>query len=165
MKRVYMVRHAKAEDYDPDRHESDADRALTSDGADEFERVARAVRRLDKKIEIVLTSPLRRAKETAGILAKALGVGVEVFDELDPPVSPQRLLAAVKKRAEERLALVGHEPGCGEVIARWIGLGRSLPLKKGGVARLELDEPDSKAPADLAWLATPEILGSAEADR
>jgi phosphohistidine phosphatase len=159
MKRVYLVRHGKAEEYDPDRHESDDARALTGEGRDELRSIARKLRRIDPATEVVLTSPLRRARETAEILAKALDVKVEDAAELAPPVSSARLIKKVRSRPESRIALVGHEPGLGQTIARWLGLGdRSFPLRKGGIARLDVGDSPEEGDAELVWLATPELF-------
>jgi phosphohistidine phosphatase len=157
VKRAYLVRHGKAEDYGPNG--SDADRRLTADGRHELEKVAKRLRKLDDKIEIVLTSPLRRAVETAEILAKELGVEVKIVEELEPPVSPNRLLAMIKNRSEHRSALVGHEPGLGQSLARWLEANiNSTPLKKAAIARVDIPEDGEGGANELAWLAPPDLL-------
>ncbi len=161
MKRVYLIRHGKADDYDPARHGGDSDRALTDAGRAELATIGKQLRRIDPKIEIVLTSPLVRARETGDILARALDVSCEVWGELDPPMAPARLLQRVRARAEARLALVGHEPGMGLTLGRWIsGLQLAIHFKKGAIARVDVGEKDSDGPNDLVWLATPEVLGA-----
>ncbi|HKE00884.1 MAG TPA: phosphohistidine phosphatase SixA [Planctomycetota bacterium] len=159
MRRAYLVRHGKAEEYDPDRHVGDEDRALTAEGRDELGRIARRFRRIEPKLEAVLTSPLRRARETAEIFAKAYDLELEVVRELEPPISSARLLRLVRAREERRLALVGHEPGLGQTIGRWLEIGdRAFPLKKAGIARLDVPDDPSEGPIELAWLASPELL-------
>lgn len=161
MKRLYLVRHGRAEDYDHERHTSDVDRALTTEGRDEMEFVAKRMRKLDEKIEVVLSSPLRRARETAEILAKGLRVEMEIFADLTPPVSPARLLKSVRARKEDRIVLVGHEPGVGDCLGRWISeLSLSVPFRKGGVARIDVPLSSSDGPGVLVWLATPEVMGA-----
>jgi phosphohistidine phosphatase len=159
MRRAYLVRHGKAEEYDPDRHVGDEDRALTAEGRDEFGRIARRFRRIEPRLEAVLTSPLRRAVETASILAKAYGMEPKIVRELEPPLSSARLLKLVRSREEKRIALVGHEPGLGQTIGRWLGIGdHPFPLKKAGIARLDVPDDDADGEIELAWLASPEIL-------
>ena len=157
MKRAYLVRHGKAEDYGPSG--SDADRRLTSEGRQELAAIAKTFARLDDKIGIVLSSPLRRAVETAEIFAEKLDSQMEIAGELEPPVSPQRLLARVHARPEQRLLLVGHQPGLGQAAAKWIAArADSIPIKKAGIARLDVPEEGEGGPIELVWLATPEML-------
>jgi phosphohistidine phosphatase len=158
VKRAYLVRHGKAEDYGPSG--SDADRRLTSDGRQELAAIAKYFLRLEDKVGIVLTSPLRRAVETAEVLAEILDVKVEVASELEPPVSPKALLARIRKRPEARVMLVGHQPGLGQAIARWLeARPDSIPLKKAGIARLDVPDEGEGGPIELTWLATPELFG------
>lgn len=159
MKRIYLIRHGKAEDYDIARHSSDSDRRLTPEGERELVEIGRHLRRLDEKIEVVLTSPLRRARETGEILAKSLGVGVEIFSELEPPMAPWRLLTKVRKREERRMILVGHEPGLGQTVAIWLGAGvQTTPMKKAGIARLDVTVEEDGGCVMLAWFAPPELF-------
>lgn len=157
MKRVYLVRHGKAEDFGPSG--SDADRRLTSEGRQELAQLGKQLARLDDKIEVVLTSPLRRAVETAEVLAERFGVGVEVEPALEPPVSPQKVLNRVLRRPEHRLMLVGHQPGLGQTVARWIeARADAIPIKKAGIARLDVPEEGEGGPIELAWLAPPDLF-------
>ncbi|MBI3818781.1 MAG: phosphohistidine phosphatase SixA [Planctomycetes bacterium] len=158
MKRIYLTRHGKAEDADP-RHGSDADRRLTADGKREVEEVARHLRRIDDKIEIVLTSPLRRAIETAEIIADEFGVALEVYHELNPPMAPSSLITKLRRRGEHRMVLVGHEPGLGQTISSWLKAhSMAFPMKKAAVARLDISHVDGDDAAILAWLAPPELF-------
>lgn len=157
MKRIYFVRHGKAEDFGPSG--SDADRRLTGDGRREVEAVAKHLRRLDDKIRVVLTSPLVRAMETAALFAEELGVRSIVVPELEPPVSAAKLLALVKAREEARILLVGHEPGLGQTIARWLEAHlHALPMKKAAVARLDVPEEGEGGKIELAWYAPPDLF-------
>lgn len=158
MKRIYLIRHGRAEDYEGARHTSDADRRITPEGRDECIEVAKKLRKLDDKIEIVLTSPLRRARETAEIFAQKLGIEVEVSSELEPPMAPARLLQKLRRRAERKLILVGHEPGLGLTVSSWLGAPAHVTsMKKCGIARLEISDVENE-PAELSWFAPPEIF-------
>lgn len=157
MKRIYFVRHGKAEDFGPSG--ADADRRLTAEGRREVAAVAKHLRRLDEKIGIVLSSPLRRAVETAELFAEELAVKTEVAGELDPPVSAVKILALVKAHAEHRIVLAGHEPGFGQTIARWLDANlHAVPLKKAAIARLDVPEEGEGGSIELAWLATPDVF-------
>jgi phosphohistidine phosphatase len=149
---LLVIRHAIAAERTPDV--ADADRPLTDGGRRRFRRVVRGLRALDVTIEVVLSSPWRRARETAAMLAR-------ITDERRLPVltphlaAPPRaeLLSAIAVAGAARLAVVGHEPWLGELIAMLtIGdsrHGESIPLKKGGVAILE----GTAAPAGMVLRA------------
>lgn len=161
MKRIYLIRHGRAEDYDASRHGGDADRRLTPAGRDELQMIGRRLRRMEVKIDIFLTSPLRRAVETSKILADELNATVEIFSEMEPPMNPSRLLAKVRKREECRIALVGHEPGIGQTVATWIGAPLfATPMKKAGIARLEVPASDTSEGIMLSWFITPDLFQS-----
>lgn len=151
---LFVIRHAIAEDRHPDR--ADADRALTSDGARRFEHHVRALDRLGVRLSHVLHSPWRRAVETAALLAPLAA---------QPPVALDALAAAPSEALLEALAgshvaVVGHEPWLGELIAWLVSgereLGERFPLKKGGVAHLE----GSARPGEMVLRAlwTPKVL-------
>ena len=157
MKRIYFVRHGKAEDFGPSG--ADEDRRLTPEGKREVAAVAKHLRRLDEKIGAVLSSPLKRAVETAELLAKELGVKTHVVPELDPPISAQKVLSFVKKHEEHRIVLVGHEPGFGQTIARWLETHvHAVPMKKAAIARLDVPEEGEGGTIELAWMAPPDLF-------
>lgn len=133
---LYVVRHAIAEE----RREGlpDADRALTQKGVRRFRAHVEALSRLEVRFDEVLTSPWRRATETAELLAPLCDAAPTAMDALAAPPG-QALLDAIA-RAGRAVAVVGHEPWLGELIA-WLvlgqrELGRRFVLKKGSVARL-----------------------------
>jgi phosphohistidine phosphatase len=157
VKRIYFVRHGKAEDFGPSG--SDADRRLTAEGRREVAAVAEHLHRLDDKVGVVLSSPLRRAVETAEIFAEELDVKTSIAEELDPPVSAVKILAFVKSHAEHRIVLAGHEPGFGQTIARWLDTSlHAFPLKKAAIARLDVPEEGEGGSIELAWLAPPDVF-------
>jgi phosphohistidine phosphatase len=139
--RVYLVRHAKAEQGSGD----DASRRLTPEGRKRFARLVGSLRgRLT--VARVLTSPLVRARETAEILARATGAAVEVDPRLAAGASSAKELVAMARQAAPGTALVGHNPELAEALARVAG--RDLEVKPGAVAALDVDGKD----VALAWL-------------
>jgi phosphohistidine phosphatase len=157
--RLYFLRHATAEDGGPGL--PDLERRLTDAGKAEMRAVARALRRLDVKVDRILTSPARRARETAAIAAEALGGEAELVEAA--PLSPgctfgalQDLLAA--HRDAERIMVVGHEPDFSTLIALLTG-ARRVEMKKAGLARLELTQVEPGA-AGLEWLVPPKLFAS-----
>ena len=154
---LLVVRHGIAEDSAPSGR--DADRALTRDGRQGMAAEVRGLLRLQLRVERVLHSPWRRARETAELLEPLLehgGARIEPCEHLAAP--PERALLAALRG--ERLAVVGHEPWLTELVA-WLATGArraasGLELKKGGVAWLE-GEPRPGAMV-LRALLTPRAL-------
>jgi len=132
---ILLVRHAIASASSPSGH--DAERALTAEGRVEFEQVASALAARGCRPELVLHSPLVRARETAEILSTALSVPLQPCPELaDAPTA--ELLAELRTRS---VALVGHEPWI-SALAAWLVTGRRelgpmFPFERGGCALLE----------------------------
>lgn len=157
---LYLVRHAIAAERG-DAWPDDAKRPLTEDGIDRMRKAARGLARLDVTIDVVLTSPLVRAKQTAEIVAAALDArpAVTVIESLAPGAAYAALIADLEKHARKsRIALVGHEPGIGELAARFIGSRHAIEFKKGAICRIDLEEIPPTGPGDLRWFLPPRIL-------
>jgi phosphohistidine phosphatase len=159
---LYLVRHGLAEDRG-DAWPDDTKRPLTSEGLSRMRKAARGLAGLGVGLDVVLTSPLVRARQTAEILAAAMDPRppLATVDSLAPEGSYATLLADLEKHARKtRIALVGHEPGIGELAARLIGSRHSIEFKKGAVCRVDVDDIPPSGPGDLRWLLTPKILRS-----
>ncbi|HUE40236.1 MAG TPA: phosphohistidine phosphatase SixA [Candidatus Binatia bacterium] len=158
---LYLIRHAIAEESAPSGH--DADRALTADGKAKMRRCADGLRVIEVRLDLILTSPYRRAAETAEIVAAALG-GVEThaLAELAAGCDVPALLAALRPyRHLDCVALVGHQPDLGHVASQVMSGSPSttpLPFKKGGVACLEIPAPRGPLRGELEWFMTPKQL-------
>jgi len=161
---LYIIRHAIAQPLDKKNNFTDEKRALTNDGRERMREEAKGLRKLGIELDLILTSPLARAVETAEIVATALGLSKKEIvqtDNLKPGASIDDLFAEIKKRADvESLALVGHQPDLGEIIARVVqGNGNmSLELKKGGVCSINVVETVPTLHGSLMWLLTPKQL-------
>jgi phosphohistidine phosphatase len=159
---LYLIRHGKAAG--AAGYPSDAARPLTADGAEEMRRVARRLGKLGVRFDVVLSSPLVRARETAEIVAEAgIAGAVDQCGALAPGGTLDELLAEMGRRhaqGAERIGLVGHEPTLSQWAARLAGaLALGLDLKKGGVIGLELpDRPPFEGRAALFWLTSPKLL-------
>ena len=134
---LYVIRHAIAEDAAPDQ--ADSDRALTDDGERKMKKVVKGLKRLDVQFDRILTSPWRRAAQTA-LLLENLCDEPPLATDLLAKVPSAELLALIAEM-HETTAVVGHEPWLGELIA-WLAFGdqrhgEGLELKKGGVVWLE----------------------------
>ena len=134
---VWLLRHAAAED--GARSGRDADRALTPEGAERAAAVARELARVAPGIEAVLTSPYRRARQTAKPAADAFGVEKVIeARSLEPGRAPSEILKELSSSPWKRVLLVGHEPPLGSVIGLVVfgDESRGIPLKKAQVAHL-----------------------------
>jgi phosphohistidine phosphatase len=158
---LYLIRHAIAEE--SSARGTDADRALTSDGKAKMRRCAEGLQAIDVRLDLILTSPYRRAVETAEIVARALGgTETQVLAELAAGANIDSLLAALRPyRQVESLALVGHQPDLGLLASQVMtGSPSTCPLafKKGGVACFEIGAPRGPLRGELVWLMTPRQL-------
>jgi len=157
---LYLVRHGLAEargDAWPD----DTKRPLTADGMSRMRKAVRRLVRLGVSVEVVLSSPLVRARQTAEIVAGGLAPSPSLVtvDSLAPDGSYAAVVADLEKHARKaRIALVGHEPAMGELAARLIGSRHPIEFKKGAVCRIDIDDLPPAGPGDLRWLLTPKIL-------
>jgi phosphohistidine phosphatase len=157
---LYLVRHGLAEERG-DAWPDDTKRPLTDEGISRMRKGARGLARLGLSVEVVLTSPLVRARQTAEILAAALDPRPSLVnvDSLAPDGTYAAVIADLEKHARKaRLALVGHEPMIGELAARILGSRHPIEFKKGGVCRIDIDDLPPAGPGDLRWMLTPKIL-------
>ena len=159
---LYFIRHGLAEE----RGESwpdDMKRPLTDEGMSRMRKAARGLARLGVSVDVVLTSPLVRARQTAEIVAAGLDPRPSLVnvDSLAPDGTYAAVIADLEKYVRKsRIALVGHEPMMGELAARLIGSRHPLELKKGAVCRIDVEDLPPAGPGDLRWLLTPKILGA-----
>jgi phosphohistidine phosphatase len=138
----------------------DDERPLTSSGKVRFRAAARGLARILPRPDVLLTSPLPRAQETAEIVGEAFkrlepGIAAALSDQ-----SIDRVVAALKTHADDAtVALVGHEPMLGALLARMLGATQAerLAFKKGGAALVDL--PDGPATQGrLIWFLHPRVL-------
>lgn len=151
--RLFIVRHAWAEDAGPDL--LDHDRRLTKKGRRRFEAFARHLRGTGMGVDLVATSPLVRARETADILADVFRTpGPVVVEALAPAADWHALVEWTIEQDAERVAWVGHMPCVGRLVALSIGAGAAaIRMQKGAIAAVRLDDGPGH-PGELEWLAT-----------
>ena len=153
---LYFLRHGIAADAGPEGS-GDAGRPLTTEGIEKMKEEARGLRRLGVRPDIVLSSPLVRARQTAEIVRHALGLESRLVDALAPGCDVARLRDVLGEyRSAERVMVVGHEPDFSSLIGALTGGGR-VQLKKGGLARVDLETVDEGTGA-LIWLLPPMAL-------
>ena len=157
---LYLTRHGVAEEQG-DAWPDDTKRPLTEEGMIRLRKGARGLAALGVSLDVVLTSPLVRTKQTADIVAGAFDPrpSIVTVDALAPGGSPQAVIADLEKQSRRKcIALVGHEPGIGELAARLAGSRHPFEFKKGAVCRIDVETLPAAGPGTLRWFLTPKIL-------
>jgi len=159
---LYLLRHAIAQD-SVDWTGSDADRPLTLDGAKKMKEVAQGMRKADIKFDLILTSPWKRAVQTAEIVAKVFDTQdkLKVSKALAGDGNPEKLIQQLHSEMKSwgTVLLVGHEPYLSKLVSLWIG-GKNLQLdlKKGGLVKLSAETLSYGPCAILEWWVPPKIF-------
>lgn len=157
---LYLVRHGIAAERGP-AFPDDSKRPLVQKGVSRLRKEAAGLNELGVTFDVVLTSPLTRARQTAELLAEALPgrPPVQTMESLSPGSSYATFAEELSKHARRsRIACVGHEPDLGQLAARLIGARRPIEFKKGAVCRIDLDSLPLTGPGHLRWFVTPRIL-------
>jgi phosphohistidine phosphatase len=162
--KVLLVRHAPA----GDRQEfarngkADSERPLTREGRAKMRRAAQGVMSLVPELDMIVSSPLTRAMQTARILAASYSDSdITRLDSLSPGGSHDATIHWLAKHSNLRtVALVGHEPGLSELFSNLVsGSDDTLTdFKKGGMALVTFQGKPAPGGATLNWLVTPAIL-------
>ncbi len=156
---VYFLRHASAGEpkSDPAKDEK---RPLDDDGIAQCGHVGRALAAMDVHVEAVISSPLKRASQTASLVSNEIGYEgkLELDDALRPAANFRdfRDLLARSERYESIL-VVGHNPNLSQFLGRVISSGAAeanIDLKKGAVAKVEM----GRRSGELHWCLTPKLL-------
>lgn len=135
---------------------ADPDRSLTAIGIERTRQSARSLRSLGVEIDFLYTSPLVRARQTADILGAALGVAVQVRQELSPGFGiPQVERLTHDLGAACAVMFVGHEPDFSNAIQQLTG--GSVIIKKGGLARIDVIDYQPLR-GQLAWMIAPKVF-------
>jgi len=162
---VLIVRHAIAFDRDPLQWADDRLRPLTPDGDQKMRREALGLAKLVPSVDVLLSSPWKRAWQTAEILHQEAGWAVpRECAALEGDRSPRGVLTALREHLDAAsIAVVGHEPQTHE-LASYLLTGDAarvtIEFKKGGVAALSLEEPLRAGTALLLWSLPPRHLRS-----
>jgi phosphohistidine phosphatase len=160
---LYLIRHGIAAERGT--YANDGDRPLTAEGQKKTKAVAERLAALGLQFDLVLTSPLVRARQTADILIKAqLSSQLQESDDLVPAGDFEawcRWLSGWAQGDRSSLALVGHEPDLGEWAERlvWGEPRHRLVVKKAGVIGIEMSNLSQPVgTSELFWLSPPRFL-------
>jgi len=157
---LYIVRHAIAAQ--GAAGQADEDRELTQEGIEKMKKAAAGLRAVEAIPVIVLSSPLVRARQTAGILIEAFDgkPSLKLIPALAPAGNRSDLYKEIRKHeGADGIMLVGHQPSLGQIASEvaWGSSDSPLELKKGGACAIEIER---LAPprGTLLWLMPPAVL-------
>lgn len=161
---IYLVRHASAGQHlaNPKKDEK---RPLDADGIKQCGFVGRALAAINAQPDVVVSSPLKRATQTASLIGNELGHEGKL--QLEAAMRPEASFVDFRRMLEkfakyEAIMVVGHNPSITEFLAKIISKGGSQPsidFKKGAVARVET----GRQSATLNWFLTPKMAREIQA--
>ena len=157
---VYFLRHASAGQHKSDP-QKDEKRPLDKDGIDQCGQIGRALAALDVHVDAVISSPLKRATQTASLVGNEIAFEgkLTIDNALRPEANFNQFRDLLGRHAKlDAILVVGHNPSLSEFLSLLIS-GRSaesaVDLKKGAVARVEVDKVST-----LQWCLTPKLVRS-----
>jgi phosphohistidine phosphatase len=153
---LYFLRHGEA-DW-PGWTKPDDERPLTDFGKTEVRQVAKFLNRLKVKPDVIVSSPLPRALQTAEAAAEQLKTKLRQDEALEPGFGISELSTVLKRHPSKVLMLVGHEPDFSSVISALTG--GFIKMSKAGVALVDIDPETEKG--RLLWLFPPKFARQAK---
>ena len=159
---IVLFRHGIAAE--AKRGSPDAERALTEEGTDKTRRAALGLKELGIAPDVVLTSPLRRAEETAAIACRVLAPESkpEIYPPLAPGHDPREVLDELRRYGKAlQIVLVGHQPDLGALASHLLTGSSSLvplPFKKAGAAAITVPSLPPRRAGVLDWFVTAAAL-------
>jgi len=160
-KTLFILRHGLAVTRGDASYPLDSDRPLTPKGVKRMRRIAKGMRHMKVEFDLLLTSPYRRALETAFIVGREYGAGhvIQTSQALRAEVLPEEVIRSLQEKYSpcRRLLLVGHEPQLSALISTLTSGGASARplLKKGGLCKIEVEKLQMGKCATLVWLLMP----------
>ena len=160
---LFILRHGEAEQR-VSAGRGDFQRPLTAAGQKEVSDIATSLKDLGIKLDIVISSPLKRAHQTASIVAKTFKIEKKMQDwaELSPEGNRLDLYnKLLQLKQQSSVLVVGHEPYLSKMISEMIFEGNNggrIDLKKTGLARIRIVSSTPKFQGELRWLLTPKLL-------
>ncbi len=158
MMQVILIRHGKAEDAAEwaREHSTDVKRPLTRKGEREMADAAEGLAELVETIDVLASSPLTRAIQTAEIVGVAYGgLEIVVCDELKPGRKPELLMRWLRERGKAKVvAVVGHEPGLSRCAGYMLGGAAKsvVEMKKGGACLIKFEGEPAAGRGVMKWL-------------
>lgn len=162
---IYFLRHASAGQRKADP-QKDEKRPLDKDGISQSRDVGRLLASLDVQVDVLFSSALKRAMQTASLVGNELAYEGKIHSV--STLRPEATFAQFKELLQanvgnEALMVVGHNPNLSEFASLLLTSGRTrtiIDLPKAGVAKVELER---KKPAVLKWCITPKLVQTLQA--
>ena len=158
---LFVLRHAIAQERDPEKYPDDAKRPLTKRGAKRMRRIAEGMAAFGLKFDAILSSSYTRAKHTAEIVAEVLDADKKLhFSKALESGNDRQLIDDINAlQHAERVLLVGHEPHLSQFVSLLLVGDTRLPLRmrKGGLCKLSIRTLTRGQCATLEWLLPPSI--------
>jgi phosphohistidine phosphatase len=159
---IYILRHGVAEE--PQTGQPDSERALTPDGRKKLRNVLRTAASAGAAPSLILSSPYKRALQTAQIAAELLDYKGELLrtKALEPGGAPKAVWDEIRVHKDEaRILLVGHEPLFGRLTAYLLASPNlQVDFKKGAMACIELDRFPAEPHGVLRWMLTSKLAAA-----
>ena len=158
---IYFLRHANAGQKHFSNPANDEKRPIDKVGEEQSHDVGRALAFIGATANVIISSPLTRAVQTAAIVAQEIGYEEKLLldDALRPEGTFDQFKALLNRHKEKAaIMVVGHDPSMTEFVNRVLSGGGPLAaveMKKGGVAKVE---KELRRPAVLRWLMTPKVV-------
>jgi phosphohistidine phosphatase len=157
---IYILRHGIAEDAGPGQ--PDAERALTAEGREKLRRILKRARAAGAQPTVILSSPYRRALETAEETVNVLGYAGKVVrtPALAPEASPFDAWEEIRARkGEASVLLASHEPFTSSMVAFLLGSpALVVDMKKASLARIDCERLSAQPKGVLKWLLAPALV-------
>jgi len=161
---IYFVRHASAGEHLSNPKKDDK-RPLDADGIEQCGVIGRALAALNVQPDVIVSSPLKRATQTASLIGNELGHEAKL--QLEPAMKPEASFADFRRMLEkyskhEAVMVVGHNPSITDFLAKMIakaGCEALIDFKKGAVARVETE----RRAATLNWFFSPKLAREIQA--
>ena len=156
---LYLFRHGIAEDHAPSGR--DADRRLTDEGRQKLRRVLERAHTAGVRPSLILSSPYKRAIETAEIAARELGYDGKIVrsERLTPDSSPSDVWTEIRDHRDESAILIaGHEPLFSATVAWMLGSTHAMvEFKKGAMVRIDFSTIGAEPKGVLQWMITAKL--------
>jgi phosphohistidine phosphatase len=156
---IYLLRHGIAED--ARAGQGDSERALTGEGRDKLRRVLKRAKAGDASPDAILSSPYRRAVETAQVAVEVFGYTGEIVRTraLVPEASPQDVWDEIRAlKIEGSILLASHEPLMSSTVAFFLACSElHVEMKKGALVRVDCERVGLHPRGVLRWMLTPAV--------
>ena len=160
---VLLLRHAHAGTPEAWRGDDDA-RPLSEKGRRQATRLGAFLAAAGERPDLIVSSPKVRARETADLVAHELGGHVRLDNRLGGGLTVEVVEAILAELGDPRRPmLVGHDPDFSDLLATLVA-APSVPMRKGALARVDLERPIRPGGGTLRWLVPPDLLRMAESD-